>query len=122
MVTNTRQPRRGAALLMCLFIVLTVTSLVINVIDTETLQLAATRNTIEYEQSLYWANGGIHRACVDLMLDPSWRGVLIEGTLPPAADPAGYSVTVAEGALGIVIVSSGYSGRGHRTLQATVEL
>lgn len=122
MVSKKQGDRRGAALLMCLFMILMVASLVTSVLDTETLQLAATRNTIEYEQALYWANAGVHRACAELTLDASFRGTLTEGALPPATSPSGFSVTVSDDAFNILIVATGYSGRGERTVQANVEL
>ncbi|MEO1497191.1 MAG: hypothetical protein AAFV43_08585 [Planctomycetota bacterium] len=118
-----RKPKnRGAALLMCLFMILMVASLVTSVLDTETLQLAATRNTIEYEQALYWANAGVHRACAELTTNAAYRGTLTEGTLPPNASPSGFSVTVADDVSNIRVTATGYSGRGMRTVQANVEL
>ena len=123
MVTRRKTRRRGAALLMTLFLVFMVSALVLNVMQTETLQLAATRNAIEYEQALYWANAGVHHACVELMNDPAWRGTVSEGALPPSASPSGYSTTGADdGTGGVLITSTGYSGQGARTVQATIEL
>ncbi len=121
-----RRPKRlrgGAALLMCLFMVFMVSALVVNILQTETLQLAATRNSIEYERSLYWANAGVHHACAQLTADSAWRGTVTDGTLPPTASPAGYSATAADGAAGVIVVTStGYSGQGMRTVQATIQL
>ncbi|QDT68585.1 hypothetical protein MalM25_15080 [Planctomycetes bacterium MalM25] len=123
MVKRTHQPRRGAALLMSLFLVFMVSALVLNVMQTETLQLAATRNAIEYEQALYWANAGVHHACVELMNDPGWRGAVSEGTAPPSPAASGYSATgVDDGSGGVLVTSIGYSGQGMRTVQATIEL
>ena len=120
--TNDRARRTGAALLMCLFVISVVSSLLINVLDTEMLQMAETRNTIEYEQALYWANAGVHRACAELSQNSSWRGTISEGTLPPSASPAGYSVTASDQGSDVLVVSSGYSGNGARTVEATVSL
>lgn len=118
-----RSQRRGAALLMSLFLVFMVSALVLNVMQTETLQLAATRNSIEYEQALYWANAGVHHACVELINDPVWRGTLSSGTAPPSPAASGYSVTgVDDGSGGVLLTSVGYSGQGMRTVQATIEL
>ena len=116
------RPRRGAALLMCLFVLMVVSSLLVNLLDTEMLQLAETRNTIEYEQALYWSNAGVHHACAELLQDSAWRGTLNQGTLPPAANPAGYSVTVSDDPGGVLVVSTGYSGLGARTVEAVVSL
>lgn len=108
--------------MMCLFFVVMVSGFLLNIVRTETLQLAATRNSIEYEQALYRANAGVHHACAQLMTDPSWRGSVSEGLLPPSASPAGYTATATDNAAGlIVITSTGYHGRGQRTVAATVQ-
>lgn len=108
---------------MCLFMVFMVSSLVLNIVQTETLQLAATRNSIEYEQSLYWANAGVHHACAQLTADASWRGAVTDGTVPPGTPAAGYTATATDdGAGNVLVVSTGYSGQGMRTVQATIEL
>lgn len=108
--------------MMCLFLIFMVSGLLLNIVQTETLQLAATRNTIEYEQALYWANAGVHHACAELSLDPAWRGPATDGAVPPTEPAAGYSVSASLDASGMFLVTStGYSGRGHRTVTATVE-
>lgn len=108
---------------MCLFFVFMVSSLVLNIMQTETLQLAATRNSIEYEQALYWANAGVHHACTEIAADSSWRDTVSDGDLPPSAPAAGYSATATTGPTGnVLITSTGYSGRGKRTVQATIEI
>lgn len=115
--------RRGAALLTCMFIMLVVSTLVMNLLDTELLQFAQTRNTIQYEQALYWANAGVHHACSELANDAAWRGVVSDGNLPPASAPAGYTATASDdGSGGVLIVSTGYSGLGARTVSATLTL
>jgi len=121
-VVPRRRPRRGVALLMCLFLVFIVSTFVLNIAQTETLQLAVTRNSIEYEQSLYWANAGVHHVCAQLLADTAWRGTVTDGVLPPAVKPAGYSATAIDDGLGNVLVTArGYSGHGSRTLSATIE-
>lgn len=122
MVKPSKKPDRGAALIMCLLLVLIVASLVTSVLDTETLQLAAARNTIEYEQALYWANAGVHRACAELLGNPSFRGTLSEGTLPPAASASGFSVSVSDDVGSVLVVATGYAGHGERTVEANIEL
>ena len=108
---------------MCLFLVCMVSALVLNIAQTETLHLAITRNSIEYEQSLYWANAGVHHVCAQLLADTNWRGTVTDGALPPAVSPAGYTATASDDGLGNVLVTSrGYSGHGSRTLSATIEL
>ncbi|TWT97869.1 hypothetical protein Pla108_20230 [Botrimarina colliarenosi] len=108
---------------MCLFLVFMVSTLVLNVVQTETLQLAATRNSIEYEQALYLANAGVHHACSQLAADATWRGVVTDGVLPPSSPAAGYSTSAADDALGnVVVTSTGFAGNGKRTVSATIEL
>ena len=98
-------------------------ALVLNVLRTETLQSAAVRNQIEYEQALYWANAGVHHACAEIMQNASWMGSLSEGVVPPSAPAAGYVVTSEDGGNGNVLVTStGYAGEGQRTVQATISL
>jgi hypothetical protein len=107
---------------MCLFLVFMASTFVLNIAQTETLQLAITRNSIEYEQSLYWANAGVHHVCAQLLADTAWRGVVSDGVLPPLPQAAGYSATAVDDGLGNVLVTStGYSGYGHRTVAATIE-
>ncbi len=116
-------PRQGAALLMCLFVIFMVSSLVLNVLDTELFQLAATRNTIEYEQSLYLANAGVHHACAELLQDNNWRSTVTDGVVPPASPAAGYTATATDDGLGnVTILSTGYAGTGARTVEATIAL
>lgn len=120
---HRRAPRRGAALLVCLFIVFMVSSLVLNLLDTEVFQFAATRNTIEYEQSLYWANAGVHAACAELAQDTTWRGTLQDGALPPTSPAQGYEVTATDNGLGgVTVVATGYAGAGHRTVEANIDI
>lgn len=115
--------RKGMALLMCLMLIFMVSVLVLNVVHTETLQFSMTRHSIEYEQALYWAHAGVHDVCSELVLDDTWRGTTTDGTLPPASSPAGYSATAVDDGTGNVVVTSvGYSGQGHRTVSATIEL
>jgi Tfp pilus assembly protein PilX len=121
-ITTRQRPHRGVALLMCLFLVFMVSTLVLNIAQTETLQLAMTRNSIEYEQSLYWANAGVHHVCAQLLADTAWRGTVTDGALPPTLQPAGYTATAIDDGLGNVLVTArGYSGNGSRTLSATIE-
>lgn len=108
---------------MCLFLIFMVSTLVLNVVQTETLQFATARNSIDYEKALYWANAGVHHACSQLAVDSSWRNTVTDGVLPPSSDPSGYSATAADGDPGFVVVTAtGYAGQGHRTVQATIEL
>ncbi len=107
------------ALLLCLFVVFMVSSLVLSVLNTETIQYSTARNVHDYERALYLANAGIHHACAELEANTTWRGIAVDGAYP--ADNS-YSATAIDGASGIVeIVSVGVSGAVRRTVEATVE-
>lgn len=117
---RTEVPRRGMALLLCLFVVFMVSSLVLAVLNTETIQYSAARNVHDYERALYLANAGVHHVCAELEADASWRGTVTDGSYP--ADNS-YSATATDGTGGDVdIVSTGVSGSISRTVEATVEL
>jgi Tfp pilus assembly protein PilX len=116
--------RKGAALLFCLFVIFVVTLMVVNVLDTTTLQLSAVRNTIEYERALYLANAGVNHATSMLEADATWRGTVTEGTYP--ADDS-YSATAVDGPDGpdaffVIVTSSGVAGEVTRNVTATIEL
>ena len=113
--------QRGAALLLCLFVIFLVTVMVVNILDTTTLQLAVVRNTTDYEKALYLANAGVHHAVAMLEADSSWRGTVSEGTYP--ADDT-YTATAVNGTdtYTAVITSSGAAGEVQRTVTALIEL
>ena len=118
-----RKNRTGATLLLCLFTLFVVSSFLLNIYRTETLQLTTTRNLIEYERALYQANAGIHHGCAQLLQDSSWRGSLNSGNLPPNVYPYGYEITATDsGTGGVTIQSTGYANNGVRTVEATIEL
>lgn len=118
--SESAAPRRGVALLLCLFVVFMVSSLVLAMLNTETIQAAAARNVHDYERALYLANAGIQHACAEIEADADWRGTVTDGSYP--ADDS-YSATAADGTGGqIDIVSIGVSGDVSRTVEAIVEL
>lgn len=116
-----RSPRRpGAALVLVMFIICIVTSLVVAVLQSETLEMAVTRNTLDHERAVYLANAGVHHACAELEADGAWRGTVSDGAYP-ANDT--YQATAADDGLGGVLITSvGVSGAATRTVQATIEL
>ena len=119
---RTRQARRsGAALLLCLFVVFIVTLMVVNILDTMTMQLSVVRNTTDYERALYLANAGVHHAAAMLEDDNTWRGTVFEGTYP--ADNT-YTSTTVDGTDDYTaqVTSSGSAGDITRTVTATIEL
>jgi Tfp pilus assembly protein PilX len=113
-------PRRGAALLVCLSIIFLVTLLVVNVLDTLTLDLSSVRNNVDYERALYLANAGVHAVAAELEANPAWRGTLVDGAYPGNDT---YSATAVNGPSGTALVTSrGVSGSVTRTIAATFQL
>jgi len=112
--------RGGGALLVCLFIISAASLMVVSMLDAQTSQLTAIRNTQDYESALYLAGAGIHHAIAELENDATWRGTVQEDAYP--ADGT-YQATAADedGDTGNVIVTSvGISGAATRTLEAIV--
>jgi len=107
--------------MFCLFVIFIVTLMVVNVLDTTTLQLSVVRNTIEYERALYLANAGVHHAAALLEADGNWRGTATEGIYP--ADDS-YTATAVDGpnAFTVIVTSSGAAGEVIRNVVATIEL
>jgi type II secretory pathway component PulK len=115
-----RNSRRGAALLFCMFILTLTVLMVVNVLDSTTLELSTLRNSIDHERALYLANAGLHHAAATLEADTAWRGIITDGAYPAdntytaeAVDGAGSTVTVT---------ASGVAGDVVRSLEATIEL
>lgn len=106
--------------MICMFVIFLTTLLVINVLDTLTLDLSCVRNTIAYERALYLANAAVHDAAAELESNPTWRGILADGAYP--ADDT-YQAEVTNGAAGTAIVTArGVSGGVTRTVTATFQL
>jgi hypothetical protein len=94
--------------------------LVIQMLDTQTVQWAAERNTADYERALYLAGAGAHHALAELEADPDWRGTVTDGAYP--GDDS-YSATAVTGAGGeVIITATGVSGESTRSVQVTVSL
>ncbi len=122
--TAIRRGRRrsAAALLVCIFVVMLSSVLVISVVDTETIAMTAIRNANEYERAQYLAGAAVHHALAELQEDPNWRDGIANTTFPPGGGDT-YSATVVDGAPGTVIVTGvGTSGQYTRRLQVTVEI
>ncbi|MEX2310609.1 MAG: hypothetical protein WD738_23785 [Pirellulales bacterium] len=109
----------GVALLLCLFVLSLVTVWTVNMYESATVYQSALRNTIEYEQALYLANGGVHHAMAELENNIAWRGTVSAGSYPSSGS---YSATAVDGAMAgtVDVTSTGVSGGSTRRLQATV--
>jgi Tfp pilus assembly protein PilX len=115
---KARRPA-GVALLLCLFVLSIVTVWTVNIYESATVYQSALRNTIEYEQALYLANGGVHHAVAELENNLAWRGTVSAGSYPASGS---YSATAVDGATAgtVEITSTGVAGDATRRLQATV--
>jgi Tfp pilus assembly protein PilX len=113
------RPRRGVALLMCLFILSLISVWVVNIFQSATVYQSALRNAIEYEQAIYLANAGIHHAMAELEIELDWRGTVTAGSYPASGS---YSATAVNGAAAgtVDITSTGVSGGSTRRVLATV--
>ncbi len=119
-IVARRPPRRGAALLVCLFTMVVCSVIVVAMLDANTLRLSSLRNSVDYERALYLAGAAVHESLAELEGDYTWRdGIPV--TEFPAGSGNSYSATAADGiADEIVITGYGVSGTVTRTLQVTV--
>ena len=103
-----------------MFILTMITLMVVNVLDTTTLELSALRNSMDYERALYLANAGVHHIAATIEADNNWRGTLTDGAYP--ADNTYFAEAVDGANSTIIVTSSGVAGDVTRNLQATFEL
>lgn len=113
---------RGAALLVCIFAMLIVSSLVVLALDVQTTEMSITRNILSMSKALYTADAGVQHALGMLRVDRTWRtGFPGPGVEFPPGSGSFYVVTVADGAGGEVIVTStGTVGGLSRSIRATI--
>ncbi len=97
------------------------TVIVLSMIDTQTLQMTALRNTRQYEQALYLAGAAVHHAMAQIENDP---GVTAPFSIGPIEFPAGsgntYQADAVDSGGDLVITGSGTAGEVTRYLQATI--
>jgi hypothetical protein len=115
-----RQPH-GMALLLCIFVLSIITVWLVDMLDTTTAYTSALRNNIEYEQSLYLANAGVHDAVAQLESDTSWLGTVTAGSYPASGS---YSATAVTGGVAgtVTVTSYGVAGATTRKVVATVQV
>ncbi len=113
---------RGAALLVCIFAMLIVSSIVVLALDVATTEMSITRNTLDLSKALYVADAGIQHALAMLRADRTWRsGFPSPGVEFPPASGSGYVVTVADGAgEEVIVTSTGTVGGLSKTVRATI--
>src|SRR5687767_7486050 len=116
-----RRLRRGAAMMTALFVMTVSSVLVISIMDTETLQYSALRNTMDWDRARYLAEAGLQHALAELEADITWR-TGISNTQFPAGSGNLYWATAADGANGTVVVTAwGQAGSVTRKLETTVK-
>jgi type II secretory pathway component PulK len=113
--------RSGMALLLCIFVLSIVTVWLVDMLNSEAVYESALRNTIEYEQSLYLANAGVHHAVAELEANTAWRGTVTSGNYPASGS---YSATAVDGSVSgtVDIISEGVAGEVTRHVQANVQV
>jgi len=116
-----KRRRAGAALMTALFVMAVTTVIVVGILDTETLEYAALRNTIEYDRARYLAEAGIAHSLAFLERDIEWRLGIAPTEFPPGSGNT-YSATAVDGPDSTVLVTAtGTSGRTTRRLQVKVK-
>ena len=114
-------PRRATALLVCIFVMAITTVIVLSMIDTQTLRMAALRNTQQYEQSLYLAGAAVHHAIAQVEDDPDLTPPFSIGPVEfPNGSGSNYQADVVAASGDLVITGSGTSGNVTRYLQVTI--
>ena len=117
---SKRPPRRGAAIIVCIFVILVMSIMVISAIKMQTSRMASVRNTAAYEQSLYVAGAAAHHALAELEADASWRDGFTNIEFPSGSGHT-YSATISDGVPdGVIIDASGTADGITRKLQLTV--
>jgi Tfp pilus assembly protein PilX len=105
--------------MITMFMIFLVTLLVVNVLDTETVELSAVRNSIDHEKALYLANAAMHHALAEIEATPSWLGTVSSGSYP--ANDTYTATAVAGSGNTVTITARGAAGGAIRTIVATVE-
>src|SRR4051794_38075710 len=118
---TARRLRRGAAMMTALFVMTVTSVMVISIMDTETMQYTALRNTMDWDRSRYLAEAGLQQALAELEADITWRAGILN-TQFPAGSGNLYWATAVDGANGTVVVTAwGQAGNVTRKLETTVK-
>ena len=112
--------RRGAVLLIVLFLMALTAPLVAMLLDTHTTQIRCVHNHIEGTAALYVAEAGVQDAIAELLANPSWRTGFVDKPFPADLGHT-YTVTVADDG-GEVVVTSTATTTGGYTKTVTVRL
>ncbi|GAB5405534.1 MAG: hypothetical protein Aurels2KO_37650 [Aureliella sp.] len=120
-IRKLKRSRRGAALMLALFVMTVVSTLVVSMCNTQMLRYAALRNTRDWDSSRYLAEAGLHHALSQLERDIDWRAG-VPATEFPAGSGETYSASVVDGPDGTVVVTAkGSVGTFSRVLRASIK-
>jgi hypothetical protein len=117
---NARRKRRhkANALLVCLFVMTLASLSLLGVLNSLTSQMAARRNTVDFERALYLAGAGAHAALAELEADSNW----MTGISSTSFGGGTYSATVVDQGSGQrLITGTGVSGSVTRKVQVTIQ-
>ncbi len=104
-----------------MFVMAVSSVMVISIMDTETLQYAALRNTMDWDRARYLAEAGLQHALAEVEADITWR-TGITNTQFPAGSGNIYWATAVDGPNGTVVVTAfGQAGGVTRKLETTVK-
>lgn len=114
--------RRAAALLLVLFLMAFSAPIICLLLDAHAGQLRCVRNHIEATTALYAAQAGVHDAAAELLSNGAWRTGFTAKPTPSGLGHT-YTVTLADGSAGeVIITSTGTTAQGFtKTITATVQ-
>lgn len=123
-LSANRYRKRGAALLISIFLMIIISSMVVIILDIEVTEMSITRNMINMNKALYVADAGVQHSLGMLRADRTWRtGFPSPGVEFPPGSGHNYIVVIADGVSGEVIVTSTSSVRGlTKTVRATISV
>ena len=111
--------------MMALFVMMVCSMIVITILDTQTLQFSALRNTMDYDRARYLAESGIQHSLAFIEQDYDLIGIDkydIPWTNAPDNNNQ-YMADLTEGPGGTIIVSAtGRSGNFSRRLEITIKM
>lgn len=110
----------GVALLLALAVLFAASLLTVCVLDTTTLELAALRRQVAYEQALLLAQAAVHAVVSELDVDPNFAGPIAQGQL--GQDDAYQGVILEREGDVVVIQGAGSAGGFTRRVTAKVQL
>jgi len=120
---NAKRPSRsGFALLICMFMIVLTSTIVIGLFRSQSSQMTALRSTLEYERCRYLAEAGIQDVVSRLQADRDWTGTTGKVVFPRGSDGAYTATAVSAGSETVSITSVGVVGEATSTMQITYTL